>query len=28
MSIMSDNWIRKMANEADMISPFETDQVR
>ena len=27
MSIMSDNWIRKMANEADMISPFETDQV-
>ena len=28
MSIKSDNWIRKMANEQGMISPFEAHQVR
>lgn len=28
MSIKSDNWIRKMSEEADMISPFESGQVR
>lgn len=28
MAIKSDNWIRKMANEQRMISPFEAKQVR
>ncbi|HIO91958.1 MAG TPA: dCTP deaminase [Leucothrix mucor] len=28
MSIKSDNWIRKMALEQDMISPFEAGQIR
>ena len=28
MSIKSDRWIRRMAEEQDMISPFETAQVR
>lgn len=28
MSIKSDKWIRKMAREQDMISPFEENQVR
>ena len=28
MSIKSDRWIRKMAEQHDMISPFEPDQVR
>jgi dCTP deaminase len=28
MSIKSDQWIRKMAQEQDMISPFEAEQVR
>lgn len=28
MSIKSDNWIRRMAKEHDMISPFEAGQVR
>ena len=28
MSIKSDNWIRRMAEKHDMISPFEPDQVR
>ena len=28
MSIKSDKWIRKMAQEHDMISPFEANQVK
>ena len=28
MTIKSDKWIRKMANEHGMIEPFEEDQVR
>ena len=28
MAIKSDKWIRKMAEENDMISPFEKNQVR
>ena len=28
MSIKSDHWIRRMAQQHDMISPFERDQVR
>ena len=28
MSIKSDNWIRRMATERDMINPFQADQVR
>ena len=28
MSIKSDNWIRKMAEEKDMIKPFTSEQVR
>ncbi len=28
MSIKADHWIRRMANECDMISPFATDQVK
>ncbi|HCK04285.1 MAG TPA: dCTP deaminase, partial [Methylophilaceae bacterium] len=28
MSIKSDNWIRRMAIEHDMISPFEPEMVR
>ncbi|MBP9035480.1 MAG: dCTP deaminase, partial [Pseudomonadales bacterium] len=28
MSIKSDRWIRRMALEHGMISPFEADQVR
>ena len=28
MAIKSDKWIRKMAEENDMISPFEKSQVR
>lgn len=28
MSIKSDRWIRKMAEEHEMISPFEPGQVR
>ena len=28
MSIQSDKWIKKMANEKDMISPFEDKQIR
>ena len=27
MTIKSDKWIRKMANEHGMIEPFEEDQV-
>jgi len=28
MAIKSDKWIRKMAEEKDMISPFESKMVR
>jgi len=28
MSIKSDNWIRRMAEETQMIEPFEAGQVR
>ena len=28
MSVQSDKWIKKMAKEHDMISPFEKEQVR
>ncbi len=28
MSVLSDKWIRKMASEHDMISPFENKQIR
>ena len=28
MGVKSDKWIRKMAQEAGMIEPFESDQVR
>ena len=28
MSIKSDKWIKKMASESNMISPFSEDQVR
>ena len=28
MSIKSDKWIKKMASESNMISPFTEDQVR
>lgn len=28
MTIKSDNWIRRMAKECDMISPFESTQIR
>ena len=28
MSIKSDNWIKKMSLEKDMISPFESSQVK
>ncbi|MAC91124.1 MAG: dCTP deaminase, partial [Woeseiaceae bacterium] len=28
MSIKSDRWIKKMANEKQMISPFESAQVK
>ena len=28
MSIKSDNWIRRMADQHQMISPFESEQVR
>ena len=28
MSIKSDNWIRRMAEQHEMISPFEAGQVR
>ena len=28
MSIKSDNWIRRMAQDHDMVSPFEPDQVK
>ena len=28
MSVLSDKWIRKMANESQMISPFEDKQIR
>ena len=28
MSIKSDNWIKKMSTENDMISPFQPNQVK
>ena len=28
MSVQSDKWIKKMANENGMIKPFEKEQVR
>ena len=28
MTVLSDNWIRKMSKEEDMISPFEEKQIR
>ena len=28
MSIKSDSWIKKMAKEENMISPFEPDQIK
>ena len=28
MSVLSDNWIRKMSKEKNMISPFEPDQIK
>ena len=28
MTVLSDNWIKKMSKEKDMISPFEEKQIR
>ena len=28
MTIKSDTWIKKMAKEENMISPFESDQIK